>query len=34
MVKERGQRGMAMRPNNEGIINKSKPTFGLKMKVV
>jgi hypothetical protein len=34
MVKERDQSGMAMRPNNKGVINKSKPTLGFEMKVV
>jgi hypothetical protein len=34
MVKERDQRGMDMRPNDKGIINKLKPAFGLKMKVI
>jgi len=34
MVKKIGQRGMTMRPNNEDIVNKLKPTFGFKMEVV
>jgi hypothetical protein len=34
MVKERNQRGITMRPNVKAIIKKSKPTFGIKLKVV
>jgi hypothetical protein len=34
MVKKGNQRGMTMRQNQEGIINKTKPTFRLKMETV
>ena len=33
VVKERVQEGMVVRLNNEGILNKLKPTFEFQMEV-
>jgi hypothetical protein len=34
VIKESYQGGMSMRPYDKGVINKTKPTFGFKVKVV
>jgi hypothetical protein len=34
VVKDRIQGGMDMRLDDEGIVNKSRPTFGIWMEIV
>jgi len=33
VIKESYQGGMSMRPYDKGVINKTKPIFGFKVKV-